>query len=62
VLDTDLLSCWPNVTAVLPKGTAISHGNDIRARSMRTALDIARFLFAVVWIKYVYWIIGVHGR
>ena len=29
MLDTDLLSCWPNVTAVLPKGTAISHGNDI---------------------------------
>lgn len=27
VLDTDLLSCWPNMTVVLPKGTSICHGN-----------------------------------
>ena len=26
VLDTDLLSCWPNMTVVLPKGTSIFHG------------------------------------
>ena len=50
MLNTDLLSCWTNVTAVPPKGSAISHGNDIRARSMRTALDNARFPFVVVWV------------
>lgn len=26
VLDTDLLSCWPNMTVVLPKGNSICHG------------------------------------
>ena len=26
VLDTDILSCWPNMTVVLPKGTSICHG------------------------------------
>ena len=52
MLDTDILSCWPNVNAVPPKGTSISHGNDIRARSMSTALDNARFPFLVVWVKY----------
>ena len=62
MLDTDLLSCWPNVTAVPPKDTSICHGNDIRARSMRNAIDNARFPFVVVWVKYAYWIIGVYGR
>ena len=38
MLETDLLSCWPNMTVVPPKGTSICHGNDSRARSMRTAL------------------------
>jgi len=58
VLDTDLLSCWPNVAEVPPMGTSISHGTDIRARSMHSTLDNARFAFVFVWVKYAYWIIG----
>ena len=28
-LDTNFLSCWPNVAAVSPEGTAICHGDGI---------------------------------
>lgn len=61
MLETDFLSCWPNMTVVPPKGTSICHGNDSRARSMRTALDIAGLPCVVVWVKYAYWVIGVYG-
>lgn len=62
LLETDLLSCRSDMTVVPPKGTSICHGNDTRARSMRTALDNTGFPFVVVWVKYAYWVIGVYGR
>lgn len=59
MVDTDLLSCWPNVAEVPPIGTSISHGSDVRARSMHTTLDNSRCAFVFVWVKYTYWIIVV---